>query len=123
MSYVTDVILVMPLGMEMELIPTLNAWLMSEEGGQCGTFADIGEHGGGRKAHQVEIFSGAFNYLPLQNFLKFLGALPVSLFEPYEKYNEREEVMLIVRDENWRAPAMFRVGQTLNDVEIPEYES
>ena len=31
--------------------------------------------------------------------------------------------MLIVRDENWSAPVMLRVGQTLDDVEIPEYES
>ena len=122
MSYVTDVILVMPLGMEMELIPTLNAWLMSDSGGGCGAFEDIGEHGGGRKAHQVEIFSGAFNYLPLENFLKLLGALPDSLFTLYGEYNLRGEVMLIVRDENWRAPVMLRVGQTLNDVEIPEYE-
>jgi hypothetical protein len=123
MSYVTDVILVMPLGMERELIPTLNVWLMSEEGGKCGRFEDIGEHGGGRKAHQVEIFSGAFNYLPLESFLEFLGELPVSLFTKYEEYNERGDVMLIVRDENWRAPVMLRVGQTLNDVEIPDYES
>ena len=123
MSYVTDVILVMPLNMERELIPVLNAWLMSEEGGECGTFQDIGQHGGGRKVHQVEIFSGAFNYLPLQSFLTFLGALPASLFTLYGKFNERGEVMLIVRDENWSAPVMLRVGQTLDDVEIPEYES
>jgi hypothetical protein len=122
MSYVTDVILVMPLGVERTLIPTLDAWLMSEEGGECGTFEDIGQDGGGRKAHQVEIFSGAFNFLPLQNFLEFLGALPVSLFTLYGEYNKRGDVMLIVRDENWRAPVMLRVGQTLNDVEIPEYE-
>ena len=123
MSYVTDVILVMPLGMEIKLIPVLNAWLMSDSGGGCGTFEDIGEHGGGRKAHQLEIFSGAFNYLPLQNFLKFLGALPVSLFTLYGQFNKRGDVMLVVMDENWSAPVMLRVGQTLDDVEIPEYES
>lgn len=123
MSYVTDVILVLPLGIHRKLIPVLNEWLMSEEGGKSGRFEDIGKHGGGRKCHQVGIFSGAFNYLPLQRFLKFLGALPASLFTLYGEFNERGDVMLIVQDENWSAPVMLRVGQTLNDVEIPTYES
>lgn len=120
MSYVTDVILVLPLNLDETLIPPLNEWLMSEEGGESGRFEDIGKHGGGRKYHQVEIFSGAFNYLPLEKFLKFMGELPAALFTRYDDL--RGDVMLIVRDEEWRAPVVFRVGQTINDVEIPTYE-
>ncbi len=118
MSYVTDVVLIMPLGVEEQLIPPLNAWLKSEEGGECGAFADIGYHGGGRKAHQVEIYSGAFNHLPLEAFLAFIAELPVMLYGD----DRKDEVMLIIRDEEWRAPVLFRLGQTLGDVQITEYE-
>jgi len=117
-SYVTDEVLIMPLGAEEQLIPPLNAWLKSEEGGECGAFADIGYHGGGRKAHQVEIYSGAFNYLPLEAFLAFIAEIPVIRYG----YDRKDEVMLIIRDEEWRAPVLFRLGQTLGDVQIPLYE-
>jgi hypothetical protein len=117
-SYVTDVVLIMPLGVEEQLIQPLNAWLKSEEGGECGAFADIGYHGGGRKAHQVEIYSGALNYLPLEAFLAFIAEIPVTRYG----YDRKGEVMLIIRDEDWRAPVLFRLGQTLADVQIPKYE-
>ena len=95
MSHVTDVIL--SIGWEEEgeginedeypAVNVVNEWLDSKG---YGKLKRVDQHGGGRKAAQVPVFMGAFNYLNILEFAKVVWAAP---------WAYRRQVQLFVQDE------------------------
>ena len=89
MSVVSSVVLVCSLCPDDEAtaIDAINAWL--EERNQP-PLAEISDHAAGRKAMQVNLFAGAYNWLDEDAFIKFVMQ---------QDWDEPEELALVVTPE------------------------
>lgn len=74
MSYVANIILVMSGMADIDHIHRLNAYLSIHEKGELAAM-QYGECGG-YKSLEVSVFTGAFNYLDIEEFVRLWSCLP-----------------------------------------------
>lgn len=97
MSVVTNVILAFNVTEEMyeygdvDVYPnmkTINAWLTEKVYGDFGK--DVDEVAGGKKHLETKLYTAAFNYLNLDEFVSFIRGL---------KWNEPDNVQILVKEQ------------------------
>lgn len=77
MSWVTNILITCGVGEEdgddkFPPIDRVNEWLLAN--GQHAGLSHLNGHEGGHKAWEVDVFGGAFNYLPIEDFIKAVAA-------------------------------------------------
>ena len=91
MSHVTDVILTVGCGDSRvaECIAALDSFTRTEARG--GTLHKVDQHAGGTKALQAEVYMGAFNYLPVGEFIALVKTLPWEYPEDIRLFMQEEQ--------------------------------
>jgi hypothetical protein len=106
MSVVYDVAIVFYGGGD-EVMRQVNAWMIEKE---YGPFVRVSDNGGGYKAHQWDMWSGAFNYLQLDTFLEMLADVPMERWGWAGKYG-RDGSLVVIRTEHEDKVQSVRIGQ------------
>ena len=109
MSNVTDIALILPLNSD-EVVREINQWLDAQDDDYYGTFKQVDEHGGGRKAHQWDMWTGAFNHLPIDDFLAAVAAVPLERWG-WGGAEDRAKTRIIVQKEEVDAIIVLAVGE------------
>ena len=101
MSYVTDIAIIAPSGSE-DALRYIRAWFDRTD---YGTVENVSRQGGGNKAHQWDMWSGAFNFFDIPAFFAMMDSVPK------EMWSCPDNVLVLIQDEHDDEPQLLRVGQ------------
>jgi hypothetical protein len=107
MSNVTDIALILPLNSD-EVVREINQWIDAQDD-VYGLFKKVDEYGGGRKAHQWDMWTGAFNHFPIDDFLTAFANIPTQRWG-WGGDEDRAKARIIVQKEEVEQFAVLSVG-------------